>query len=75
MWDGKTNLVQVTDSKDRTIEIRFLMSAASSSAMRDLRGYVREKMLDYLQREHPSALPKVRSEVSASGTIRNLSES
>jgi small-conductance mechanosensitive channel len=75
LWDGKTNLVQVTDSKDSTIEIRFLMSAASSSAMRDLRCYVREKLLDYLQREHPSALPKVRAEVSASGNIRNLSES
>jgi small-conductance mechanosensitive channel len=75
LWDGKTNLVQVTDSKDSTIEIRFQMSAASSSAMRDLRCYVREKMLDYLQREHPSALPKVRSEVSVSGTIKRASES
>ncbi len=75
LWDGKINLVQVTDSNDRTIEIRFLMSAASSSAMRDLRCYVREKMLDYLQREYPSALPKVRSEVSVSGTIRSLGES
>jgi small-conductance mechanosensitive channel len=71
LWDGKTNLVQVNDFKDSTVEIRFLMSAASSSAMRDLRCYVREKMLDYLQREHPSALPKVRSEVSVSGTIGN----
>jgi small-conductance mechanosensitive channel len=74
LWDGKTNLVEVTDFKESTIEIRFLMSAASSSAMRDLRCYVREKLLDYLQREHPSALPKVRSEVSVSGTTRNLSE-
>jgi small-conductance mechanosensitive channel len=75
LWDGKTSLVQVTDFKDHTVEIRFLMSAASSSAAFDLRCYVREEMLDYLQREHPSALPKVRSEVSVSGTIRNLSES
>ncbi len=69
LWDGKTNLVEVTDFKESTVEIRFLMSAASSSAMRDLRCFVREKMLDYLQREHPSALPKVRSDVSVSGTI------
>jgi small-conductance mechanosensitive channel len=69
LWDGKTNLVQVTDSKDSTIEIRFLMSASSFAAMRDLRCYVREKLLDHLQREHPSALPKMRSEVSVSGTI------
>jgi small-conductance mechanosensitive channel len=75
LWNGKTNLVQVTDSRDGTIEIRFLMSAASSSAIFDLRCYVREKMLDYLQREHPSALPKVRSEVSVSGSISSGSES
>lgn len=64
LWDGKTMLVQVTDFKESTVEIRFLMSAASSSAAFELRCYVREKMLDYLQREHPSALPKVRSEVA-----------
>jgi len=75
LWDGKTMIVQVTDAKDGTIEIRFLMSASSSSAAFDLRCYVREKMLDYLQREHPSALPRVRSEVALSGTIRNANES
>jgi small-conductance mechanosensitive channel len=64
LWDGKTMGVHVTDAKDSTIEIRFLMSAASAAASFELRCYVREKMLDYLQKEHPSALPKVRSEVA-----------
>src|SRR5271170_3611378 len=75
LWDGKTMIVQVTDAKDSTIEIRFLMSTANASDTFDLRCYVREKMLDYLQREHPSALPKVRSEIALSGTIRSASES
>jgi small-conductance mechanosensitive channel len=75
LWDGKTMIVQVTDAKEGTIEIRFLMSASSASAAFDLRCYVRERMLDYLQREHPSALPKVRSEVALNGTIRNASDS
>jgi small-conductance mechanosensitive channel len=75
LWDGKTNLVQVTDFKDSTVEIRFLMSAASSTAVFDLRCYVRERMLEYLQREHPSALPKLRSEVAVSGTIATGEES
>jgi small-conductance mechanosensitive channel len=64
LWDGKTMAVQVTDSKGSTIEIRLLMSAQNAPATFDLRCYVREKMLDYLQREHPSALPKIRSEVA-----------
>jgi small-conductance mechanosensitive channel len=75
LWDGKTNLVQVTGFKDNTVEIRFLMSSANSTAAFDLCCYVREKMLEYLQREHPSALPKVRSDVSLSGTIGRESES
>jgi hypothetical protein len=49
----------------------FLMSTANAADTFDLRCYVREKMLDYLQREHPSALPKVRSEVALSGTVPN----
>ena len=64
LWDGKTMTVQVTDSVNSTLEIRFLMSAANSTSAFDLRCYVREKMLDYLQREHPDALPKIRSEVA-----------
>jgi len=75
LWDGKTNLVEVTDFKENTVEIRFLMSTASSSALFDLRCYVREKMLNYLQREHSESLPRIRSEVAVSGTIRDGSES
>jgi len=75
LWDGATNLVQVTDFKGNTVEIRFLMSAANSNAAFDLRCYVRERMLEYLQREHPTALPKVRSEVAVSGTIASGRES
>jgi hypothetical protein len=32
LWDGKKAAVQVTDSKEHTVEIRFLMSAANPSA-------------------------------------------
>lgn len=74
LWDGKTMIVQVTDSKESTLEIRFLMSAASAMATFDLRCYVREKMLDYLQREHPAALPKRRSEVKLTQTAGAGSE-
>ncbi len=75
LWDGATNLVEVTDFKENTVEIRFLMSAANSTAAFDLRCHVREKLLEYLQREHPSALPRVRSEVSLNEKIGRASES
>lgn len=61
-WDGKVWNLQVTGAGERTVELRALMSAADSGAAWDLRCEVREKLLDYLQREHPEALPRSRME-------------
>jgi small-conductance mechanosensitive channel len=62
-WDGQVVNLQVTDCKDATVELRVLASAATSSAAFDLRCEIREKLVDYLQREHPGALPRQREEV------------
>ncbi len=56
--------VQVTDAKETAIELRFLMSAASSPATFDLRCYVREKLIDYLHKNYANSLPRVRSDIS-----------
>ncbi len=61
-WDGESWGLQVTDATDRTLELRALMSAADSASAWDLRCEVREKLIDYLQREHPQALPRFRVE-------------
>ncbi len=60
LWDGKVNVVQVTDATERTIEIRALVSAPDSGTAWDLRVYVREKLLAFLQKEYPQCLPKSR---------------
>jgi small-conductance mechanosensitive channel len=67
LWDGKTSTMQVTEWTHSTVEIRFLMGAQIASAAFDLRCYVREKMLSYLQKEYPQSLPKVRTEASFTG--------
>ena len=59
-WNGQTAVLQVTDCKDSTIEVRALVSANSAGAAFELRCEVREKMIDFLQREHPEALPRQR---------------
>jgi len=59
-WDGQVSAVQVTDFKQGTMELRLLMSARSSGQAFDLRCEVREKLIDFLQREHPEALPHSR---------------
>lgn len=64
LWDGRVTAVQVTDAKPHTLELRFLMSAANPSATFDLRCHVRERLIDYLQKNHPHALPRVRADVA-----------
>jgi small-conductance mechanosensitive channel len=63
-WDGEVINLQVTDAKERTIELRAIMSANSSGAAFDLRCEVREKLIAFLQREHPDALPRERNSVA-----------
>jgi small-conductance mechanosensitive channel len=59
-WDGKTATLQVTDFKEGTMELRLLMSARSAGQTFELRCEVREKLIDFLQDEHPEALPHSR---------------
>jgi small-conductance mechanosensitive channel len=69
LWDGKVNVLQVTDAKERTLEIRALASAADAGRAWDLRCEVREKLLGFLQRQYPEALPRVRASVDTSVTV------
>ncbi|UMA67122.1 mechanosensitive ion channel family protein (plasmid) [Roseivivax marinus] len=63
-WDGKVQVLQVVDTDKDTMHLRGLMSARTSPQNWDLRCEVREKMLDWLQRAHPEALPRLRGELS-----------
>ena len=62
--DGKVANLQLTEAKEHTIELRCLMSAYSAGQAFDLRCEVREKLIDFLQKEHPEALPTQRNEVA-----------
>ncbi|MBP2548617.1 small-conductance mechanosensitive channel [Neorhizobium galegae] len=65
LWDRQVVNVAVTDFKQNVMEIRILVSAPDAGKAFDLRCEVREKLVDFIQREYPHALPQVR----ASGTI------
>lgn len=60
LWDGKVNVLQVTNSDDRTLELRALVSAADSPTAWDLRVLVREELIKFVQQEYPQYLPKGR---------------
>lgn len=61
-WDGKVCVLQVTNTSERTVELRALMSAADASTAWSLRCQVREKLIDFIQKNYPEALPKLRTE-------------
>mgnify|MGYP000166547636 CR=1 FL=1 len=60
LWDKEVNVLQVTDSTETTVKIRILVSAKNSPTAWDLRVYIREKMIEYLQKNYPESLPKSR---------------
>lgn len=62
-WDGKVNVLQVTASNERTMELRALMSAKDASLAWNLRCEVREKMVNFLQERYPQYLPRLRAEI------------
>lgn len=63
MWDGKSWGLQVTNAGEHSVELRALMSAPSGSTAWDLRCYVREKLIQFLQERYPQSLPRTRAEV------------
>ncbi|OAN79427.1 hypothetical protein A8B78_11890 [Jannaschia sp. EhC01] len=61
-WDGQVVNLQVTD-KD-VLWILGLMSARTSPQAWELRCEVREKLIGWLQADHPEALPRLRGELA-----------
>ena len=63
LWDKRVNVMQVTDAKDRTVEMRLLVSAKDSPTAWDLRVYLREKMIEFLRENYPESLPYTRIKI------------
>jgi small-conductance mechanosensitive channel len=62
-WKGQVCGLQVTDSREHTVELRALMDARDSGTLWDLRCYVREKLIQFLQQRFPQSLPRERAEL------------
>ena len=60
LWDGRVKVLQVTDTTDKVIQLRALASAKDASTAWDLRCYLREQMIGFIQREYPESLPRLR---------------
>ncbi|NTW41467.1 MAG: mechanosensitive ion channel [Cellulomonadaceae bacterium] len=62
LWDHRVGVLQVTEATGGWVRVRALASAVDAPTLFDLRCAVREGLVDWLQREHPGALPRSRWE-------------
>lgn len=58
-WDGRVQNIQVTESKEWYKEIRVLVSSRDSSKNWDLRVAVREKLIDFINKNYPGSFAKI----------------
>ncbi len=75
LWGGKVCGVQVSDSDRYTMQLRALMDARNSGDAWDLRCLVREKLIDFLQKNYPGCLPRYRGELETASGDRTLQKS
>lgn len=64
LWDGQVAVLQVVEATPMALQLRLLMSSATSSRSWDLRCAVREHMVGYVQQSFPQSLPRARLAVS-----------
>lgn len=57
LWDKRVGILQVTDAKEHTLELRALVSAKNSSNAFDLRCYIRENLIKFIKENSPESLP------------------
>ncbi len=60
LWDGRTNVLQVTDAVNGVVRVRVLVTAVDAPTLFDLRCYVREELVHWVQRTQPDAEPAQR---------------
>lgn len=60
LWDKRVGGMQVTETTEITVKVRLLVSAVNSSKVFDLRAYIRENMITFIQKNYPQCLPRTR---------------
>jgi len=64
LWDRRFWNLQVTDASEKTMQVRVLATTADSSKGWDLRCDIRERIITYIQKNHPESLPQFRTQIS-----------
>ncbi len=60
LWDQRVSVLQVADAVGGMVRVRILVSAADAGALFDLRNYVREEFVEWVQLQSPGSMPRTR---------------
>lgn len=60
-WDGRVSNIQVTDTSDKAIQLRVLVSSSNAGNNWDLRCFLREHLLQFIVEKHSDYLPQLRT--------------
>ncbi|MBX9472230.1 MAG: mechanosensitive ion channel family protein [Chryseoglobus sp.] len=60
LWDTRVSVLQVSDALGGMVRVRILVSAADAGALFDLRNYLREEFVEWVQVESPASMPRTR---------------
>lgn len=71
LWDGQVVNLQIVEATEKSVQLRILVSSRTSPETWDLRCEIREKVIGWLQREYPDALPKLRAELKEADVARH----
>jgi len=64
LWDGRVFVLKVTETTEKSIQLRVLVSSPDSSRNWDLRCHLRETLIGFVQRQYPHCLPQLRADLS-----------
>ncbi|RFA17966.1 mechanosensitive ion channel family protein [Subtercola boreus] len=64
LWDGRVAILQVTDAVGGFVHIRILVTAVDAPTLFDLRCFVREQLVRWVQQVSPLSVPRTRVEHS-----------
>jgi small-conductance mechanosensitive channel len=73
LWDQRVKVLQVTDATAGYVRIRILVTAVDAPTLFDLRCYIREHMVEWLQANDVAAIPRTRIETVPTATQRQAS--
>ncbi len=63
LWDGRAAVLQVTDAVGGFVRVRVLVTAKDAPSLFDLRCFVREELVEWLQSRDTAGLPRTRVEL------------